>query len=728
MKINNKLSEQKHLWAPLLVLIILAAVTAVGVSSVKNINYSQYRERVENSNILMDKICNHVETAVDFDWERARFVATQLGMSSFSSMDQLFCYIKVCEESIKSDSYTSILLIDEDGLTYVDGEEPFRWMDMAVLTDNTDMMYLSDYQFASKTEMQMHYIVRLNNPITVDGITFTHVSLASNMSQLDRFFDVSNYGEESITFIIHQNGSQAYRQKKENSFSGVYNLLSALEDAKYNYDDSFEHLLYGVENGLNDTVHLTYKGKNYFAGYYKLDIKDWVVVLMVPEEYVGTGTRMFTRQIISSIVWLMICLLALLFIAFIVSIYQLKRKHSEVNDRLVRVANAEHQASRAKTDFLSSMSHDIRTPLNAIMGMVDIALGQSDNPTAIRECLTKAKLASEHLLTLINDILDIDKVESGRMKLTNEVFSLTENFNDLIGMMKQMSDSNPELHSCLHNIRHDLLCGDKLRLNQVFINILSNALKYTDENGKVWVDLYQEPIDGSEDSIRLIYVVKDTGMGISEKYQEIMYDSFSRAADSRISTIQGSGLGLSICKQLVELMGGTIECDSRLGVGTTFTVALELPIAQTKDSKTALDANGQTEQEFMELSNIRILIAEDNDLNWEIAHTLFGMRGIVTERAENGLVCTQLLESAEENYYSLVLMDVRMPVMDGRTATRCIRSSEKEWIRNLPVIAMTADAFAEDVQECLDAGMNEHISKPLVMERLLRIIKNLCDV
>lgn len=725
MIIKDRIPGLKRLWVPLLAVAIVAAVVLVGISSVNNINYSQYKERVQNSNVLMEKICNHVETAVDFDWERADFIAGQIEAERFTSLDRLFGFVEQCEENVKGDSYIKILLIDDDGMTYVAGEEPFRWMDMSVLNKNTDMMYLSDYQFASKTGMQMHYVVGFDTPFTVDGITFTHTSLATDMSELDRFFDVSNYGEESITFIIHQNGSQAYRQKKQNSFSGIYNLLSALEGAQYNYDDSFEHMLYGIENGVNDTVHLTYKGRNYFAGYYKLGIKDWVVVLMVPEEHVGTGTKVFIKELISSIGWLMVCLLAVLFTAFCIFIHQIKRKQREVNDRLVKAAAAEHQASRAKTDFLSAMSHDIRTPLNAIVGMVEIASKRTEDAAYIRECLSKVKLASGHLLTLINDILDISKVESGKAKLTNEAFSLTESFSNLISMMQQqVREKNLTLHHGAHNIRHEYLCGDKLRLNQVFINILSNAVKYTSANGRIWADIYEEPVKGCEDRVRLKYVVRDTGMGMSEEYQKTMYNPFSRATDSRTNAIQGSGLGLAICKQMVDLMGGTIECESKPGVGTAFTVTLEMPIAQTETVKAAPPGEQQAEQGYSELRGTRILVAEDNDLNWEIAHTLLDMYGIIADRAENGFICTQMLEAEEERAYSLVLMDVRMPIMDGREATRLIRTSEKEWLRVIPIVAMTADAFAEDVQECIDAEMNEHISKPLDMERLLRIIRD----
>ncbi len=856
LRLTSENSLKKNILTLLITLAIIASVISLGFYGVKNIKYSQYRERVENSNILMEKICLNIQTAIDFNWQSVHHAVDLLEKESFSSVPEMMEYVRFCEESIKETSSTKLLLISKDGTCYVTDGTTFKWMSPSLLNETEDAMYVSDYQFASKTVMQMHYLSRFNKPFMVEGVTFTHVSLACDMNELDSFFNIRNYGEESITFIIHRNGSQVYREEKQNALSGIYNLLSTIQKGKFGYGESYEAFEKDISSGVNDSVYLTLDGIDYFVSYHHLEIMDWVFVLLAPAEYVDSSTKDFTKDIILSVILLCGIFLAVLLCIFGISAHQINKKQKIVNEQLVKVAEAERSANEAKTNFLSSMSHDIRTPMNAITGMVTIASKRVNDTEYIKECLGKIGLASDHLLTLINNILDISKVESGKMMLNPENFSLTDSFTNLINIMQpQVKEKKQEFCIRVHNVQNEYLYGDKLRLNQIFINILSNAIKYTQKEGSIWVDLYEEQLNTPDHMVRIKYVVKDNGMGMSKEFQKTMYQSFSRASDSRTNKTQGSGLGLAICKQMVDLMGGTITCDSELGVGTTFTVTVDMPIAGTEteelclpkievllldddevfletasdtleslgltvtattDSKTAIEkvesrhtmgedfpfiivdkklpgmdgievvrqirnivkaeipiivvsaydtstfeeeariagANGaiskpffkskvyecishligsgeashyEHQNDYSSLAGTRILVAEDNDMNWEIAETILEMYGISSDRAENGQICIDMLNNAEKGDYSIVLMDVRMPVMDGREATRILRSSEKEWIRSMPIVAMTADAFAEDVQECIAAGMDDHISKPLDMERLLYILHKYCS-
>ncbi len=839
-----------------LMFVLFVSVMRIGIYAVQNIKYSQYEERVKNSNILMEKICQNVQTAVDFDWQSIHYIVKQIEDESFETMTELMDFVSICEQNVKGEANTKIVLISKDGFCYVTDGTSFKWMSPSLLNEKEDVMYVSDHQFASKTNIQMHYLSRFRTPFEVEGITFTHTSLACDMNELDRFFDVSNYGEESITFIIHQNGSHVYREEKQNTLSGIYNLLSALKEADFGYGESYEEFERDIQNSIKGSVYLTLNGTGYFVSYYPLGIKDWQVVLMAPEKQVGSETQTFTKKIIISVALLCCSLLIVLFTILSISAHQISIKRKKINEQLINVAEAERQANEAKTNFLSAMSHDIRTPMNAIIGMVTIATKRVDDVEYMRECLEKIRLASDHLLTLINNILDISKVESGKMMLNIEKFSLADSFTNLINiMLQQARERNQEISIYVHNIQNEYLLGDKLRLNQIFINVLSNAIKYTHRNGNIKIDLYEELLEGEEKCVRIKYVVKDNGMGISEEFQKTMYQSFSRASDSRTNKTQGSGLGLTICKQMVDLMNGTIDCESELGVGTTFTVTIDMPIANVEEEELSIpelevlllddeevflqnasdtlnslglkvvtfsepqlameniakrqdsekpyaliiideklaeisgfdivqqmklkyaikmpftlistydtssteerakdvgakgviakpffrskvydyinytmgfkDASSKEQQkDYTMLAGKRLLVAEDNDMNWEIARTILEMYDISVERAENGRICVDMMSQATEGYYTLILMDVRMPVMDGREATRMLRSSNKEWLRKIPVIAMTADAFAEDVQECLIAGMNEHISKPLDMDRLLHVLKKYCS-
>ena len=389
-----------------------------------------------------------------------------------------------------------------------------------------------------------------------------------------------------------------------------------------------------------------------------------------------------------------------------------------INRRLRETAKVAEEASKAKTQFLSTMSHDIRTPMNGIIGMTNIAKTHINEPEYVKSCLNKVSLASDHLLTLINDILDISKVESGSMVLNPAVFSLEESIEKLTDIVQvQMEDKNLRFET-EKEIPEIYLVADELRLNQIFINILTNAIKYTPQGGTIKMSVTEELL-GNE-KVRLVYCVSDTGMGMSEEFQENMYHMFSRETDSRTDKIQGTGLGLAIVKQMVDLMGGTIQCESAPDKGTTFTVTIDLKKGNAEEYREKYGTDdGQADQ----FENLRVLVAEDNDLNWEISCELLQSIGVFCVRAQNGQECVDMLEASEKNPYDLILMDIQMPVMNGKEAARRIRQSSREFIKNIMIVAMTADAFAEDVWECINAGMNGHISKPVDKKKVLEVLR-----
>ena len=522
------------------------------------------------------------------------------------------------------------------------------------------------------------------------------------------------------------------------------------------------------------------------------------------------------------------------------------------NKKLQSAAKEAAAASRAKTDFLSMMSHDIRTPMNAIIGLTTIAEKNIEDTKSVQENLRKITLASNHLLTLINDILDISKVESGKLNFCPQTFSIVETAENLVNLSQPMiKEKNIEFSFRVGKIDVEYIYADQLRLNQIYINILSNAIKYTEPGGSVWVDMREEA-SAKPGCVRLIYVVADTGIGMSPEYMATQYQPFTRQTDSRVNRIQGTGLGLAITKQMVDLLGGIIDCESEQGKGTTFTVTLDLPIAdrQRDDMKlepidvlvvdddeifleTAVDtldslgveadragsgpeaigmirrrheagrdyrivildwkmpevdgvetirrireeadkdlpillisaydwsdiedqakeagANGfvskplfrstlydkineilgtvansvELENDYSDIAGMNILVAEDNDINWEIISTLLGMYGITAERAENGRICVEKLSAAAKDSFDLVFMDIQMPEMNGLDATRTIRVIDDPWASSVPIIAMTADAFSENVTECLNAGMNGHIAKPIDIKLVIKEIRRI---
>ena len=522
------------------------------------------------------------------------------------------------------------------------------------------------------------------------------------------------------------------------------------------------------------------------------------------------------------------------------------------NKKLQITAKEAKSASKAKTDFLSAMSHDIRTPMNAIIGLTTITEKNLDDKKAVSENLRKISLASNHLLTLINDILDISKVESGKINLVPQTFSIVETVENLMNLSQPMiKEKNIEFGFHINRMEKEYLHTDQLRLNQIYINILSNAIKYTEPNGRVTVDMKEEESE-KEGCVKLTYIVSDTGIGMSKEFMAHLYQPFSRQTDSRVNSIQGTGLGLAITKQMVDLMGGTIECQSEQGVGTTFTVVLDIPVAEHQRAEmklkdmdvlivdddeilleTAVDTlhslglrvepasgglealgmikhreesgknydivildlkmpdldgietikrirsevksnvpillisayswsdveeqakeagvNGflskplfrstlynkiseilgaevesiEPENDYSDLQGLNILVAEDNDINWEIISTLLSMYGITSERAENGRLVVEKMKEAKEGQYTLIFMDIQMPEMNGLDATRTIRKLDDPWASSIPIIAMTADAFAENIAECLAAGMNGHIAKPIDVKLVIKEIRRI---
>ena len=522
------------------------------------------------------------------------------------------------------------------------------------------------------------------------------------------------------------------------------------------------------------------------------------------------------------------------------------------NKRLQAAAREAEMANKAKTDFLSTMSHDIRTPMNAIIGLTTIAEKNLGDTEFVGENLRKITLASNHLLTLINDILDISKVESGKLNLSPQTFSIVETVENLVNISQPMiKEKNIDFDFHISRMEREYLYADQLRLNQIYINILSNAIKYTEPGGHVSVDMCEEESRQSG-CVRLTYRVSDTGIGMSPEFMATMYQPFSRQTDSRVNSIQGTGLGLAITKQMVDLMGGTIDCQSEQGKGTTFTVILDIPIADRQREDMTLDpidvlvvdddeilletavdtleslgvtadraqsgleaigmivnrnktgrdysvvildwkmpdidgvetirrirtevnsqipillisaydwsdiedvakeagANGfvskplfrstlydrinellgiegksiEPENDYSDLQGLNILIAEDNDINWEIISTMLGMFGITTERAENGRICVEKMRQAPEGSYTLIFMDIQMPEMNGLDATRNIRALDHPWASSIPIIAMTADAFSENITECLNAGMNGHIAKPIDIKLVIKEIRRI---
>lgn len=580
-----------------------------------------------------------------------------------------------------------------------------------------------------------------------------------------------------------------------------------------------------------------------------LEETDWYLVAIMP--YGLLTDSVMTLADMRQVVMLAACgvILAALFIIFLIYFRMSQR---QMRDLERAEAEAMH-ANKAKSEFLSNMSHDIRTPMNGIMGMTAIATANIDDKERLKDCLAKITLSGKHLLGLINDVLDMSKIESGKLSLNMDNLSLRDTMENIVSIIQpQIKEKNQHFDIYIRRIEAENVYCDSVRLNQVLINLLSNAVKYTGEGGQIHVGLEQEASPRGEGYVRCHFVVRDNGIGMTPEFQKTIFDSFTREKNTQVEKTEGAGLGMAITKCIVDIMGGTIQLTSEPGKGSEFHVILDLERADLKEEDmvlpawrilvvdnnedlcmSALDALkeigleaeyalsgekavdlvqkryntpeqyqivlldwkmpgmdglsttkairkllgddtpiviisaydwsdieeeavsagvsgfiakplfksnlymglsryilagdgeenlGRKNQEKKDFVGKRILLAEDNDINWEIAETILGASGFKVDRAENGKICVDTFAGSAEGYYDVILMDIRMPVMNGYEATENIRALDRS-DATLPIIAMSADAFAADIQHSLDSGMNEHISKPIDVDKLIRVLE-----
>ena len=494
------------------------------------------------------------------------------------------------------------------------------------------------------------------------------------------------------------------------------------------------------------------KQNPYYLGYCPIESNNTILVCIVAKGVVDNVLMDYQKTVLFTTI-LMAGFILLLFAGLFYSISRLsladqkaeyeKRKNElhlqtmkemeVVNQKLKKAKNVATEAlqtaenaNKAKTDFLSNMSHDIRTPMNAIIGITSLIRHDAGNKAKVIEYADKIHISSQHLLGIINDVLDMSKIEAGKTVFKYSDFSILDLVQELNTIFHtQIYEKQQTLTIIKENIQHEWVNGDQVHLMQIFSNLLSNAVKYTQEGGKIQF-FVEECETKSSVYAKYRFLVSDNGMGMSADFKDTIFDAFTRAESSLTNKIQGTGLGMAITKNLVEAMGGTIDVESELGQGSCFEVLLDLKIAE--DRTVALAAQEETdEQDGNILQGMRFLCAEDNELNAEILTELLKIEGAECTICENGEEILKAFEQSVPGDYDMILMDVQMPVMNGYEATKAIRRSSHELAKKIPIIAMTANAFSEDIQHSLAAGMNAHVSKPVemkVLEKTIRSIKS----
>ena len=672
-------------------------------------------------------------------WNLVASIKDYVNAQSFSSKEQAQQGIKEAEGIFHTELYgCRIMLLDAMGRGYTTDGEVGIWDDLKYLADGAvKHTFVTDTSNVKGTYLAFSHKLQSTSD-SERGLRFTHMVLLKEISTIRKYYTTESYGGHAATYIINRNGTLAYYDADIEDILGVRNVFKALREGTYSGSKDFATMRQQLNNYGIATASVLLKDNEYYYCLAKMAEYDMTIMLLIPAEYVAVSTMTMLQsalriQVVFTVLLLGLVLLALISIVRAERSSKMIKIEKETNQKLnkLRVAAEDalkvaESASKAKSTFLSNMSHDIRTPMNAIIGFATLALDDIRDGKKVQDYLNKILSSSKHLLGLINDILDMSRIESGKVVLEEQETDLVTTLQELQSIMEgQAKERKLKLHVDYSNLRDRHVYCDKTRLNQVMFNLLANAVKFTSEGGSIWLTMSQlEPTYEVED--RAIYEirVKDTGIGMDKAFIKHIFEPFERERTSTVSKIQGTGLGMAITKNIVDMMGGTIEVESQKGVGTEFIIRLELRLqAEARvANEDGTKQHGHAEG-VAEFAGKRLLLAEDNELNREIACMLLSKYGFVIDTAENGQEAVDLVAASAPDHYDLVLMDIQMPVMDGHEATRRIRNLEDKELAKVPVVAMTANAFDEDRKAAKECGMNGFISKPINMQEVVQALR-----
>ena len=576
----------------------------------------------------------------------------------------------------------------------------------------------------------------------IDGETYTAIGTVYDHAKLDSMLKLKGYNGNAYLFMLDNEGNITYTNQSEDIFFRNYSLLKHLKKAQAITENEAAFLRKKIEE-KEAGVLLLGKASRYYLGYAPIESNNTTLICIVPKGIVDNVLRDYQKTVWFATV-LMVSFIFLLWIGLTWSVFKLSiadqkaeyekrnnelqlqtmKKMEEANKKLKKAKNiatealqTAENANKAKTDFLSNMSHDIRTPMNAIVGFTDIAMKRKPDKE-VENCLKKIRQSSEYLMTLINDVLDISRIESGKLEYKPVPVDLRDMINTVLSIARGYTENRDlNFYVSREELKTPYVMADELRIREVLLNIISNAVKFTKDGGTI--SFAAENCPGNEEHHMIVrYRISDTGIGMSEEFQARIFDEFSQENGGARTSYKGTGLGMAIAKQYVDLMGGKIEVSSKKGIGSTFTVEIPLLIAEQ-----ILIEKEETLRKDMDLHGLHVLLAEDNDLNAEIAVALLEEQGMIVTRTVDGKSALAQFCNTAPGTFDLILMDIMMPEMNGYETTTAIRNlPDRPDGKKIPIIAMTANAFAEDVQAALNAGMDDHVAKPVDMSILISVI------
>ena len=743
---NNKLYK-KLLWGTGFV--IVAVILTLFIMSQTYIQNLVYHERLNQMEEVTHQMFRSLEDVIDTHWDEVNVQCNYLYYTPLKTDTEFYRYLKKLSElSNYHERQIELIAVDSAGHYYTENGRMGLLRGMKYLESAPQRVsYVSNS--LTVDDSRMVFLEKLSTPITLQSgekeITLRYFGISQSMTQLNDYFRCDAYENNNSVYVLDNDGFKLFNANDTELLKG-HNVYTVLSWMSYLHGSSFAEAKERLDRTGSCYSNAVLDGTEYFYALKQMENAQWTLAFLVPAKYVAVNT-----QKLVTIVMVIIIVIAMVFSVITVfvgwSLLRQKQQQelqaekeanlrleqynihlTQVNDELrqaqdiaAEALQSAERASKAKTDFLANMSHDIRTPMNAIIGITTLMKNELHQPEKLAEHLDKLENSGQLLLGIINDILDMSRIESGKTTLNVKKMNLPQQISQLDSIIRQQAGQRRQTFTVNTHLQHENVLADPNRLNRVLMNILSNAVKYTPTGGHIRFEVDELP--RNEHYARYRFVVQDDGIGMSEAYQKTLFDPFTREERSGTNKVQGTGLGMAITKNIVDLMGGSINVESTTGKGTRFEVVLEFPVDAEADTVPEAQVLPEEEEETSPLSGMKFLCAEDNAINAEILEMLLEANGASCTICSNGQEIVDAFASVKPGEYDMILMDVQMPVMDGLEATRRIRSGENPLGRIIPILAMTANAFLEDMQKSREAGMDEHLSKPVDIAALEQTVK-----
>jgi len=728
----KKIGQKQHgtIGIIITVVILLIFLIVFTMNYYKNLNNQLFEERKVHLIEFADKISEVVGSLVDSSWKQVEACKYLImDEEGFDTIDE-FQEVLIDTQNFLNITNTVVLVFDKDGKYYASDGAKGDWMENELLSAEAADRQQAFIKIPHISDMTyLLFIERLPEPITMQktGEEITHIALAFDSAAVKDKMTIHGFGDRCFSYIMRNDGHSLYRYTQDENFIKEIDMIESLKQFEVVNGGTFDELLAAMHNKESAAIEFKYydektgKPSNWFVAISGIESIEWTVLIFVPTNVLGANTSLIMHQTVNFFLVVAVVLVVMFCMMLFVimegwSDKKLISQQENANAALLTAVKEAESANKAKSEFLAYMSHDIRTPINGIMGMTDIAVKHVDDKARVLDCLGKIHESSKHLMNLINDVLNMSRIESGRTEAEHSPFDMDKCIENCASIIEgQLITRDLTLIREFEEPEHPFVIGDELHLRQILINILGNAVKFTPDGGKIF--FRGKEIRNENNQAVFHFEIEDTGIGMKPEFLPCLFEPFMQEDCGARTTYKGTGLGMAITKKLVDLLEGTIRAESELNVGTKFT--LEIPVDIDFNAK----PKKKEQKADVKLDGMKVLLVEDNELNMEIAQVILEEQGITVSSVENGQLAVEAFEKNPRGTYDVILMDIMMPVMDGLTATKTIRGLDRADAKTIPILAMTANAYDEDIQRTREAGMNAHLSKPINPDILLKTLK-----